>query len=227
MRIGLSMRTFSTGSYVEHRDGLAQDWARFLEKLEYIPIFIPNSLSKVDDFLSNLSLDMIILTGGGDCPVQLETATNDIQNKRNFTEKALIEYCVANKIPLLGVCRGFQLINTYFGGTTTKGIASTEQITINHVSSEHKVLLTEQDWSSLIGKNKIQVNSFHDDGIMDNQLASCLNITAVSNEERYLIEGFRHKSLPISGVQWHPERSNASLEFDSLLIKKMISRVQS
>jgi len=226
MRIGLSMRTFSADAYVEHRDGLAQDWASFLEKLGYIPIFIPNALLKVDEFLSNLSLDMIILTGGGECPVQLETATKDIQNNRNFTEKALIEYSVANKTPLLGVCRGFQFINTYFGGTITKGLASTEQIIVNHVSSEHKVFFNEQDWSDLSGRSQIQVNSFHDDGIMDNQLASCLDITAVSDEERFLIEGFRHKALPISGIQWHPERSDTSLEFDRLLIKKMISRAQ-
>lgn len=221
------MRTISSELYVEHRDGLAQDWALFLEKLEYIPIFIPNSLSKVDEFLSNLSLDMIILTGGGECPEQLETATKDIQNNRNFTEKALIEYSVANKIPLLGVCRGFQFINTYFGGTITRGLTNTEQINVNHVSSEHRVFVTEQDWSDLLGVNQIQVNSFHDDGIMDYQLASCLNITAVSNEERCLVEGFKHKFLPISGIQWHPERSDTSLEFDSLLIKKMISRIQS
>jgi len=227
MRIGLSMRTFSTGSYVEHRDGLAQDWASFLEKLEYVPIFIPNSLLKVDEFLSNLSLDMIILTGGGDCPLQLETSTKDIQNKRNFTEKALIEYSIDNKIPLLGVCRGFQFINIYFGGTITKDLSSTEDIIVNHVSSEHKVFFNEQDWSDITGRSQIQVNSYHDDGIMDNQLASCLDITAVSDEERFLVEGFRHKFLPISGIQWHPERSNTSLEFDSSLIKKMISRVQS
>ena len=226
MRIGLSMRTFSTGSYVEHRDGLAQDWARFIEKLEYTPIFIPNSLLKVNEFLSNLSLDMIILTGGGECPVQLETVTKDIQNNRNFTEKALIEYSVVNKTPLLGVCRGFQLINTFFGGTLTRGLTGTEQISGNHVATEHKVFFVEQDWSDLIRANQIQVNSFHDDGILVSQLANCLDITAVSDEESSLVEGFRHKFLPISGIQWHPERSNTSLEFDRLLIKKMISRAQ-
>lgn len=226
MRIGLSMRTFSTGSYVEHRDGLAQDWASFIEKLEYTPIFIPNSLLKVNEFLSNLSLDMIILTGGGECPVQLERATKDIQNNRNFTEKALIEYSVANQTPLLGVCRGFQLINTFFGGTFTQGLTGTEQISGNHVATEHKVFFVEQDWSDLIRANQLQVNSFHDDGILVSQLASCLDITAVSDEESSLVEGFRHKFLPISGIQWHPERSNTSLEFDRLLIKKMISRAQ-
>jgi len=58
------------------------------------------------------------------------------------------------------------------------------------------------------------------------QLAGCLDITAVSDEESSLVEGFRHKFLPISGIQWHPERSDTSLEFDRLLIKKMISRAQ-
>ena len=226
MRIGLSMRTFSADAYVENRDGLAQDWASFLEKLGYIPIFIPNALLKVDEFLSNLSLDMIILTGGGECPVQLETATKDIQNNRNFTEKALMEYSVTNKTPLLGVCRGFQFINTYFGGTLTRGLTGTEQISGNHVATEHKVFFVEQDWSDLIRASQIQVNSFHDDGILVSQLASCLDITAVSDKESSLVEGFRHKVLPISGIQWHPERSDTSLEFDRLLIKKMISRAQ-
>lgn len=220
------MRTFSADAYVEHRDGLAQDWSSFLEKMGYIPIFIPNSLLKVDEFLSNLSLDMIILTGGGECPVQLVTATNDIQNNRNFTEKALIEYSVANKTPLLGVCRGFQFINTYFGGTLTRSLTGTEQISGNHVATEHKVFFVEEDWSDLIKASQIQVNSFHDDGILVSQLASCLDITAVSDEESSLIEGFKHKFLPISGIQWHPERSDTSIEFDRLLIKKMISRAQ-
>lgn len=226
MRIGLSTRTFAADAYVEHRDGLAQDWASFLEKLGYIPIFIPNTLLKIDEFLSNLSLDMIILTGGGDCPTQLDIATKDLQNKRNFTEKALLAYSVANKTPLLGVCRGFQFINAYFGGTVTRGLIGTEQISGNHVATEHKVFFVEQDWSDLIRASQIQVNSFHDDGILVSQLASCLDITAVSDEEKCLVEGFRHKFLPISGIQWHPERSDTSLEFDRLLIKKMIRRAK-
>jgi putative glutamine amidotransferase len=219
------MRTFSADAYLEFRDGLAQDWASFLEKLGYIPIFIPNTLLKVDDFLSDLSLDMIILTGGGDCPAQLETGTNNLQNNRNFTEKALVAYSVANKIPLLGVCRGFQFINTYFGGTVTRGLTGIGQISGNHVATEHEVLFVEQYWRDLKLVNQIPVNSFHDDGILVGQLASCLDITAVSAEDRCLVEGFRHKLLPISGIQWHPERSDTSLEFDRLLIKKMIRRV--
>jgi N5-(cytidine 5'-diphosphoramidyl)-L-glutamine hydrolase len=224
MRIGLSTRTFSANTYVEHRDGLAQDWASFLEKLGYVPIFIPNTLLKIDEFLSDLSLDMIILTGGGDCPTQLTIATNDLQNKRNLTEKALLEYSVANKTPLLGVCRGFQFINAYFGGTVTRSLKDIEQISGNHVATEHKVFFVVHDWLSLNRASQMQVNSFHDDGILDSQLASCLDITAVSDEERCLVEGFRHKSLPISGIQWHPERSDTSLEFDRLLIKKIIRR---
>lgn len=218
------MRTVSADAYVEHRDGLAQDWANFLEKLGYIPIFIPNTLLKVDKFLSNLSLDMIILTGGGDCPAQLDLPTGDLQNNRNFTEKALMKYSVANKMPLLGVCRGFQLINIFFGGSLTRGLAGTKYISNNHIATEHEVFFVEQDWSELAGANQIKVNSFHDDGILATQLAHCLDVTAVSEEERNLVEGFRHNFLPISGIQWHPERSETSLKFDRLLIKKMISR---
>jgi N5-(cytidine 5'-diphosphoramidyl)-L-glutamine hydrolase len=225
MRIGLSTRTFSADTYVEYRDGLAQDWAIFLEKLGYIPIFIPNTLLKIDEFISDLSLDMIILTGGGSCPNQLNIETKSLQSERNFTEKALLKYSVTNKMPLLGVCRGFQFINMYFGGTVTRGLKSIEKISSNHIATEHKVFLVEKDWSCLTRASHMQVNSFHDDGILASQLASCLNITAVSDKERFLVEGFKHKSLPISGIQWHPERSVTSLEFDRLLIEKMIRRV--
>ena len=226
MRIGLSTRIFSSDTYVEHRDGLAQDWAGFLEKLGYVPIFIPNTLLKIDEFLSDLSLDMIILTGGGSCPAQLTIETHDLQNKRNLMERALLEYSVANNTPLLGVCRGFQFINTYFGGAITRSLKDLEKISGNHIATEHKVFFVERDWANLNGTSQMQVNSFHDDGILVGQLASCLDITAVSDEERFLVEGFRHKSLPISGIQWHPERSDTSLEFDSVLIKKMIMGVQ-
>ena len=187
---------------------------------------IPNTFRNVDEFLSNLSPDMIILTGGGECPAQLDIATKDPQNSRILTERALVAYSVANNIPLLGVCRGFQFINPYFGGAVTRNLTGAEPTLGNHVATEHDIFFVEQDWSDLIRANQMQVNSFHDDGILVSQLASCLDITAVADDEGRLVEGFRHKFLPISGIQWHPERSETSLEFDRLLIEKIIGRAK-
>ncbi len=226
MRIGISTRIYEAKGYFEHRDGLAQDWAAFVERLGAEPIFIPNSLNDLPRYVASLELTGIILSGGGACPQSTNDYTPDLQQLRNHSEEYLVSYAVQYKVPLIGVCRGFQFLNMYFGGMNESNISELDEIKIDHVGGEHEVLLTQDHWQELAaGESKIRVNSFHDDGIMDNHLSKQLRICAVSNADGgRLVEAFDHQSLPIIGIQWHPERTTSSKRFDQKLFRKYLLR---
>lgn len=103
-KIGITLRTGNASNYNEQRDMLSQDWPPLLEKIGLMPIFIPNSLEKISQFLEEIEVDGFILSGGdnvGDDPL------------RDNTEKKILEYTIAHDLPTFGVCRGMQAINNF------------------------------------------------------------------------------------------------------------------
>ncbi len=188
-RIGISLRVVTAQNYEEKRDALSQNWTIFLEKLSLIPVLIPNSLTDIKSYLIDMQIDGLILSGGdniGDYP------------ERDKTEKELLEYAIQNKIEVLGICRGMQIINDYFGGSVELSKNS------QHIQKSHFVEITNSN-SSFFNSNSILVNSFHYNLIRKNTLGKNLKpFATVKSDET--IEGFSHVNLPIFGVMWHPER---------------------
>jgi len=173
----------------ERRDAISHDWIDFLQKLEILPIIIPNKLKDVDEYISTLNLDGIILSGGdniGEFP------------ERDKTEIRIIDYSTKNNIPILGVCRGMQLINEFFNG---KNIKSDN---LNHVGKYHNVKVKNSNFKDMLGE-ELEVNSFHNNLIKKEDVGQELEIFAESEEDS-TIEGYFHKRYPIIGVMWHPER---------------------
>ena len=118
-RIGISLRVQKIEKINEKRDAISHDWINFLQALDYLPILIPNNLKNVGDFILELKLDGVILSGGdniGEFP------------ERDMTETKVLEYAIKNSIPVLGVCRGLQLINTYFDGAISKNMKFNLQV---------------------------------------------------------------------------------------------------
>lgn len=202
-KIGISLRVVTAQNYDEKRDALSQDWPIFLEKLNLHPIFIPNSLSDVQSYLSDMHIDGLILSGGdnlGDFP------------ERDKTEKALLDYAIQNKIPVLGVCRGMQIINDYFGGSIEKSNDSL------HVQKNHPVEITNGNFLSFFDSDSVLVNSFHHNLIRKSTLGHDLKPFAIAKFDD-TVEGFSHIDLPIFGVMWHPERDQSKI--NELLFKKV------
>lgn len=102
--------------------------------------------------------------------------------------------------PILGIGRGMQVINVVFGGTLYQDIPTVMQI--EHPQGvNHKINLTEGTaLYNLMGSSSI-VNSFHHQAVKD--LGSGLTVAAIAEDG--IIEALEHDSLPIFGVQWHPE----------------------
>jgi len=189
-KIGITLRVETIEKYHEKRDALSQEWTKFLEKTNSIPVFIPNTLIDTKSYLMEMQLDAIVISGGdnqGDNP------------ERDKTEKEILEFSIKNQIPVLGICRGMQVINNFFGGSQ---ITSDNSI---HVGKYHQILFQDQNFVNYYNSKKITVNSFHHNLIPTNGIGNDLEIFAVSDNDS-TVEGFYHKKLPIIGIMWHPER---------------------
>ena len=190
-KIGISLRVVDALNYVEKRDALSHDWPKLFDELELIPIFIPNTLKNIQNFLDELSLDGIVLSGGDDI------GENDDRDK---TENFLLKYAIDKNIPVIGICRGMQLINNYFGGKQI--IDNSNQ----HVGKDHEIKIINNNISQIFNSEIIVVNSFHKNMIHADNLGNDLNAFAIFDNDKS-IEGFMHSSFSIIGVMWHPERN--------------------
>lgn len=214
MRIGITQRIIREPKHGEHRDELSHDWIDYLTqnfpKAYLIPI--PNFTILSDDWFDNLKLDLLILSNGNDLGEF---------DRRDQLELHAIDFAVKNSIPVIGFCRGFQIINEYFGGKLTSQIEKeTDQ---QHVSIEHDVEITDERYIQMLEKKRLKVNSYHNHGVLTDGLSSSLKAFAVS--EGSVIEGFFHDELPILGIQWHPERPNNCQLENKILIKSMIGEI--
>jgi len=220
-RLAVSTRIVNATGYSEPRDALAQDWVAFFDARGVLPILVPNTLSSPETFAQEMSVDGVLLTGGNMVGLEGETAPPaDVKPERDRTENALIEFAIEKSLPVLGVCRGMQMLNRYFGGSVTRNISALEGVSEDHVATEHDIRLTAGDWRTLAGAETVRVNSFHDDGILKSDLAEILNVAAESMDGQ-LIEGFAHPDLPLFGIEWHVERPSPSSAFDRALFARI------
>jgi putative glutamine amidotransferase len=194
-KILISQRLDEVGIFNEKRNNLDVRYFKIFEKLNMIPILIPNNITLVKKIIKNVKVSGIILSSGGD------VLKKDI---RYDTEILLLNYAKRNDIPLLGICRGAQAINIYFGGRI-KPIP-------NHVRKKHTLK------SDLTNKKKIKTNCYHDYGIKIDYLSKNLHVLGTSSDDS--IELFKHKSKKIIGMMWHPERFKKLREFELKIFKE-------
>ena len=217
MIVGVTMRVTSETSYVESRDAVSHDWTRLLATLGVMPVFIPNVAPDPSAYLDRLPIAALILTGGNDLAdlSQNEGGPSDPVELRDHTETSLLEAAISKGLPVLGVCRGMQVVARYFGSA----LSDTKPNGLPHVGVPHDVTI-ERPALGLEPGATLQVNSWHRFVVSD-PLAEPLQAFAFSRDGS--VEGLMHSSLPIFAVQWHPERPNPSAEADDLLLRRWLS----
>lgn len=191
-KIAITQRVETIANYHEKRDCLDQQWAMLLSQAGYLPIPLFNEHSLVDDYINCLQLDGIILSGGNSI-IDLSDSENTAP-ERDLFEHKLIDAAMTNNMPILGVCRGFQLLNIHFGGKISK---------INqHVAIRHKIFTYHNDYR----QQKIvrEVNSFHNFGIQYQDLSPQLNALYVDDQS--WVEAAINKEAGLAAIMWHPER---------------------
>ncbi len=223
MLIAISQRQ-QYNKYGAPIDVLEQAYPLFLDSWSIQIIPIPNISSKANYYFDHFPIEGIILTGGEDIDPKLYGENIDWPNISSFrdqTEKKMLEIAIARKIPVLGICRGMQFINVFFGGKLVKNIK--EEITANHVpGKDHKITLIEERIISAVGKNEIIVNSFHNQAVTTQTLSPQLKPLAIAEHD--IIEGLYHPLLPIAGIQWHPERKSPDKEINKMLVEAFVKR---
>ena len=166
-KIIITTRVVHDKKYAVDKDYLDKDYLNYFEKLGYLVFLMPNfnNLRGVDKFIDTIKPDAIILSGGNNITPKLYGRKNislpDTSAIRDANEMRLLEIAEAKYLKVLGICRGMQMLNVYFGG---KIINLNERLpsNIGHVKTAHKIVIKRTD--KIIGfKKGVEkiVNSFH------------------------------------------------------------------
>jgi gamma-glutamyl-gamma-aminobutyrate hydrolase PuuD len=208
-RIGITQRVEVVAAYGERRDCLDQAWSRLFSRLGLDLVPVPNTLDDVAGWARRQALDGLVLSGGNDL-AHLLGATKTAP-ERDACERELLSLASSGQLPVLGVCRGMQMINCYLGGALSP--------VVDHVATLHPVSPLNE---AALFKHYGMVNSYHDWGIDFVGLAAGLQAIVLAEDKT--IEAFRHDWLPWFGVMWHPERdNNPANEQDLVLLDELFN----
>lgn len=199
---------------------LENNMAQYLSRRGVMPILIPDlETGALEEYL--LELDGFVFPGGsdiapasyGETPIDPKKWPGDPY--RDAYELKILDFAVCRGKPVLGICRGCQLINIYFGGTLYQDLQTQRERSLVHRDAasydkvHHPVELTPHGMLANIYANTSlnHVNSVHHQGIKD--VGKNLQVEAISPEDQ-LIEAIAYRPVNeklILGVQWHPEFS--------------------
>ena len=171
-----------------------------------LPVMLP--LTADLELLEQLAetVDGVLLTGGHDVSPALYgqsplSACGACCLARDEMERLLLPLLWAQDKPILGICRGIQFLNIYFGGTLYQDIPV--ECGVIHSDVVHKVRLEEGTWMrDLFDSAELVTNSHHHQGVK--KLADDFIVAARSEDG--MVEAAIHKTLPIFATQFHPER---------------------
>ena len=206
--LGITQRVQIASPHNERRDCLDQRWWRVSRALGFTPLPLPNVPNvKLPSFFKSIKFSAIIFSGGNTLGF-LNKNSPDNAFERDTFELNLIEWALDLNIPILGVCRGMQIINHYYGGSL--------KAVNKHVSEQHAITFC----GDLSGELNREVNSYHNWGISSDNLGENLEALAVADDET--VELFQHTSKRVAGMMWHPERESKLNQFDSRIMKKFL-----
>lgn len=191
MNIGISQRVDYLESRNEWRDTLDQRMNDWVTEAGFIPIPVPNSLVDVslpgdsqpmlERWLDSLHIDALVLSGGndiGEVPI------------RDLTENTLLSWAEKNSKPVLGICRGMQMLGVYADGKLIE--------VEGHVRTRHQL-----QFNNLNGEKFVEsVNSYHEQ-VLEN-CPDSYKVLAKSDDGN--LEAMKHKNLPWEAWMFHPER---------------------
>jgi putative glutamine amidotransferase len=207
VNIGISQRVDNIEAHNEWRDALDQRMNAWVIEAGFIPVPVPNSLvdmslsgdsqPMLERWLHSLHIDALLLSGG-----------NDIGSvpHRDLTERYLLRWAEKNSKPVLGICRGMQMIGTYSGVELIHADG--------HVNTRHQLNIN-YDYGQSLPKS---VNSYHN--LVLQECPTQFEVLATSEDGN--IEAIMHRELSWEGWMWHPEREEKFSINDLDRFKKLI-----
>ncbi len=188
---------------------LRQYYYHRLWQADALPILLP-PLPLEAAAITIAKLDGLLLSGGGDIDPrifgeQAQPLLRHVEYERDIWEIALVKAAWHQNKPVLGICRGMQLINVALGGNVWQDLTYyPQQLPAEHDGSEHQVFIIQQQLATIMRGNSPIVNSFHHQAVR--QIASVLEVTATAVDGVVEAISAKDQQRCMIGVQWHPER---------------------
>ncbi|WP_039042122.1 gamma-glutamyl-gamma-aminobutyrate hydrolase family protein [Sporosarcina sp. ZBG7A] len=192
---------------------LKADYSRAILRAGGLPVVLPAGLEDIEEICNRI--DGLLLTGGEDVnPIvfgeEPKRELGKIAPERDTMEIAIAKCAIGKNIPVLGICRGHQVLNVALGGTIYQHIYSDLEGPLNQHKQQadrnyptHTVVVDEGSrLSTYAGGKEILVNSLHHQAV--NAIPKPLVVTGIAKDGIIeALESTEHKF--VMSVQWHPE----------------------
>ena len=202
-KIAISQRVEKVSSYKETRDCLDQKWQDLATHINCYLFPMPTKSKSIKKQLDALQPNAIILSGGNTLAKHNQ---GDVAPEKDTTETDMLSWAIDKGVPVLGVCRGMQLINQYFKGGEEKAMG--------HINVEHNIVQIGSVFDE-------RVNSFHAYVIKKDTLSPKAEILAYTPVDD-VIEAFKIKDKKVWGIMWHPERVLPFSDLDIKFIRNIL-----
>lgn len=157
------------------------------------------------------SCDGLILPGGGDITPAFfgehNSGSSNIDTELDILQFQALDYAIKRSLPVLGVCKGMQVINVAFGGTITQDLPTASFHRYADGDQYHVSAIREGTCLHKLYGVTALVNSAHHQGIR--RIGTGLSAIQQCPLDG-CVEAVVHDHLPILGLQWHPERLDSS-----------------
>jgi gamma-glutamyl-gamma-aminobutyrate hydrolase PuuD len=193
--VAITQRVSVVPAYGERRDCLDQAWTKFLAECGLLPVLLPNVTETALALCEWAGIGGLVLTGGNDL-----AALGGDAPERDAVENALLDLAERRRLPVLGICRGMQVIQQRFAISLRRVEGHVAQRQVIRIDGERK-----------------EVNSYHRFGAFDSQPP--LEVWAVAADG--VVKAIRHSAKPITGIMWHPERSAPFSPADVILFRRV------
>ena len=185
----------------------------------HLPVVIPRFGTDAQFDAIIEKLDVLIMTGGEDiAPARYNAKKSPNLGKVNIERDGfdfrILAAARRRNLPVIGICRGCQLLNVAFGGTLWQDLPSEFPVkNVQHRSSFHRISIEpDSRFARVTGVTNALVNSYHHQAVKD--LAPGFRIAARSPEG--VVEAIECDTYPAIGVQFHPEKMQCDEGIDTL-----------